>query len=277
MKGIQEESPHEASIKECFVAFIDILGFSQMVENDKGTGEQLKIIKCAIAEASKFLEERKQLPNHPYAFWYKEFQVKSFSDCFCFSIPLEFNQGAKDYKQNFVSFYVWLEVFCNTLLKNGFLCRGGISQGWHYYDDRIIFSKALVDAYLLESKQANHPMIMLHQHLIDELTGNYFLKQKYYEYMFMHDHAGRTFLNPFNYSIVDELFFGFNKKEVLPKLMKERTELVQFFLPTIEENISMLAGNPAVEKWQWMEEFAHYTLSLQSSYKFNPGFFNKQK
>jgi hypothetical protein len=52
MKGIQEESPHEASIKECFVAFIDILGFSQMVENDKGTGEQLKIIKCAIAEAN---------------------------------------------------------------------------------------------------------------------------------------------------------------------------------------------------------------------------------
>ena len=43
----------------------------------------------------------------------------------------------------------------------GFLCRGGISQVWHYSDDDIIFSKALIDAYLIESKQATHPIIMI--------------------------------------------------------------------------------------------------------------------
>jgi hypothetical protein len=276
MEGSQKQPQQEPLIKECFVAFIDILGFSQMIENDKGTGEQLKVIKSAIGEASNFMDERKKAQDHPYAFWYKNFQVKSFSDCFCFSIPLEFDQGEKDYKQNFVSFYVWLEVFCNTLLKNGFLCRGGITQGWHYYDDRIIFSKALVDAYLLESKQANHPMIMLHQQLIDNLAERSFPEQGYYEYMFVHDRGGRTFLHPFNYSIVDELFFGFGQV-LLPKFIEERAELVQFFLAIIEDNISNLTGNPAVEKWQWLKELSHYTISPKSVEKFDTGFFIKPK
>lgn len=267
-----ELNNQEYRIKESFVAFIDVLGFSQMILSDGGNGEKLKVIKDAIAEATKLLEQRKQASNHPYAYWYREFQVKSFSDCFCFSIPLEFDNGEKDYKQNFVSFYVWIKAFCNMLLKNGFLCRGGITQGWHYYDDKIIFSKALVDAYLLESTKANHPLILIHQDLINKLINQDFCGQPYYEYMFVHDTAGKSFLHPFNYSIVDELFFGFSN-QVSKKFMDERGELLQMFLPIIDKNIKDLIGNSAVDKWQWMKEFAHYTLSGLYADRFRPGLF----
>lgn len=260
--------------KECFVAFVDVLGFSQMILEDGGQGHKLKIIKDAISEATRQLEERKQIRDHKYAFWYKEFQVKSFSDCFCFSIPLEFDDGEKDYKQNFVSFYVWIEAFCNTLLKNGFLCRGGITQGWHYYDDKIIFSKALVDAYLLESKNANYPLIMIHQDLIDNLLRRDFQQQPYYNHMFVHDNAGKSFLHQFNYSIVDELFFGFYH-ELKEKFIAERTDLIKFFMTVIDKKMTDLIGNSAIEKWQWMKEFSEYTISGQHSERFHPGLFQK--
>lgn len=269
-----EKPKLEYKIKESFVAFIDVLGFSQMITEDGGRGEKLKIIKDAVATATEFLEERKKMPNHPYAFWYKEFQVKSFSDCFCFSIPLEFEDGEKDYKQNFVSFYVWIKAFCNTLLKKGFLCRGGITQGWHYYDEKIIFSQALVEAYELESKKANHPLILIHPKLIEELLRREIEIQKYYKYMFVHDTAGKSFLHPFNYSIVDELFFGF-KDEVDSKLVNERQEMVNMFLDIINAQIEQLTGNNAVDKWQWMKEFSHYTLSNKYSDRFRPGLFRK--
>lgn len=261
--------------KESFVAFIDVLGFSQLIFEDRGTGEKLGIIKDAIEHATIHLKERKMLPDHKYAFWYKEFQVKSFSDCFCFSIPLEFDDGEKDYKQNFVSFYVWIESFCNTLLKHGFLCRGGITQGWHYYDDQIIFSQALVDAYQLESKQANHPLIMVHDNLSRNLRERDFHRQPYYDYMFAHDNAGKSFLHQYNYSIVDELFFGFYNVEVKGKFIQERKELIEMFLVTINDKIKELIGNSAVDKWQWMKEFSLYTLHGQYSDRFHKGLFPK--
>jgi hypothetical protein len=260
--------------KESFVAFIDVLGFSQMILEDRGTGTKLQIIKSAIEEATSFLEERKNIPDHPFAFWYKEFQVKSFSDCFCFSIPLEFDKGEKDYTQNFLSFYVWIMVFCNTLLKSGFLCRGGITQGWHYSDDKIIFSQALVDAYLLESKKANHPLILIHSDLINTLLNKGIKEKLFYEYMFMQDTSGKSFFHQFNYSIVDELFFGLHQN-VEGKLKKEREELINLFLKIIEENIDKLVGNPAVEKWQWMKEFSLHTLEGKYSDRFKPGLFLK--
>ncbi|GAA4466907.1 hypothetical protein GCM10023093_21800 [Nemorincola caseinilytica] len=273
---IEDNNAQEYKTKESFVAFVDILGFSQMIVEDGGKGETLKVVKDAIASATKLLEERKAIHNHPYAFWYKEFQVKSFSDCFCFSIPLEFDNGEKDYKQNFVAFYVWIQAFCNTLLKAGFLCRGGITQGWHYSDDKIIFSKALVDAYLLESKKANHPLILIHQDLIDNLVQKGFGEQHYYQYMFVHDTTGRSFLHPFNYSIVDELFFGF-VEQVNGKLIEERSELIEVFLSIIERNIEKLIGRSEVDKWQWLKEFSHYTLSGQYYDRFSPGLFRSRK
>jgi hypothetical protein len=85
--------------KECFVAFVDILGFSEMIVRDGGTGVLLEKVIAAVNAGNRLLEERKQEHGALYTFWYQEFSVKSFSDCFCFSIPLEFDNGSKDYKR----------------------------------------------------------------------------------------------------------------------------------------------------------------------------------
>jgi hypothetical protein len=258
-------------MKESFVAFIDVLGFSEMITKDNGTGEYLNIIKEAIHNGTEMLFSRKKETNNPYAFWFNEFKVKSFSDCFCFSIPLQFENGEKNYNQNFISFYIWLKVFYNTLLSKGFLCRGGISQGWHYADDNIIFSKALIDAYLIESKKASHPIIMIDDGLLIQLKERNFVGEPYYHYLFAHDNAGRNFLHPFNYSVVDELYFGFRNGIPNQKDVDERNELINMYLRILDEKIIANTGKNAADKYQWLKEFSLFTLNGDYADKFFTG------
>lgn len=265
-------SKGEDKIKECFVAFVDVLGFTDMIEQDNGTGKYLEIVKNAIHKGTKQLQERKEgSRDNPYKFWFDEFKVKSFSDCFCFSIPLEFERREKDYKQNLVAFYVWLKVFYNELLNQGFLCRGGITQGWHYAGEDIIFSKALVDAYLIESKKANHPIIMISDDLLKEIKSRGFSNERYFQYMFAHDNAGRNFLHPFNYSIVDEMFFANKYEEDLEKDKEDRGLLINQYLGILNEKIKLNKGKKAVDKYQWLKEFALYTLQDDYDDKFSAG------
>jgi hypothetical protein len=258
-------------IKECFVAFIDVLGFKDMIEEDNGSGKYLEIVKNAVEKGTRLLKQRQEDSNHSYRFWYEEFKVKSFSDCFCFSIPLEFNNGEKDYKQNLVAFYGWIKVFYNELLNQGFLCRGGISQGWHYSDDDIIFSKALIDAYLIESKRATHPIIMIDEKLRIEIKNKYFEQEEYYPFMFAHDNAGRNFLHPFNYSVVDEMFFSHKTSQSIDSDIKVRNELLEKYLVTLDNKIKSNAGKVQVDKYQWLKEFILYTLKNEHKDKFKSG------
>ena len=258
-------------IKECFVAFIDVLGFKDIIEQDNGNGKYLEFIKQAIEKGTAQLKDRQKDSSHPYSYWYDEFKVKSFSDCFCFSIPLEFKNGEKDYKQNFVAFYTWIKVFYNELLNQGFLCRGGISQGWHYSDENIIFSKALIDSYAIESKQATHPMIMIDPKLISQIKQRDFTHHEYYEYMFVHDNAGRNFLHPFNYSIVEEMFFDGKTINNLTNSIEERNILLEKYITILDEKISLHKGKVQVDKYQWLKEFALYTIKNNYSDKFKHG------
>lgn len=258
-------------IKECFVAFIDVLGFKEMIEQDNGTGQYLEIIKTAIHKGTKQLQERKQQDTNPYKFWFDEFTVKSFSDCFCFSVPLAFEKGEKDYKQNFVAFYVWIKVFYNELLSQGFLCRGGITQGWHYAGEDIIFSKGLVDAYLIESKKANYPIIMISDDLLNRLRERLFSSEKYYPYMFAHDIAGRNFLHPFNYSIVEEIFFSSKHEKDLSYDIKVRNILLKEYIKILNKKISRNNDKDAIDKCQWLKEFILYVLEGKYDDKFLTG------
>ena len=267
----------ETSPKECFVVFIDILGFSDLIEKDKGTGKLLAEIKNAVEEGNRLLEQRKVENGEMYSFWFEEFSVKSFSDCFCFSIPLEFKSGSKDYKQNLVAFYAWVHVFYNEMLNLGFLCRGGIAQGWHYHDDKLIFSKALIDAYLVESKKATYPIVMIDENFLKILINKGIKTEGYYEYMFAHDNSGRNFLHPFNYAIVDELFFGSGSAENINSQIHYRDQLLKKYVEILDKKISENFGKSQVDKYQWLKEFVGYTLENKYSDKFSQGILSTSK
>ena len=94
--------------------------------------------------------------------------------------------------------------------------------------------------------------------------------------MFSHDNAGRNFLNPFNYSIVEEIYFSNKYEEDLGNDKLYRDELLKQYIKMLNEKIELANGKSFVDKYQWLKEFAYYTLENKYNDKFGSGLSVKQ-
>ncbi len=69
------------------------------------------------------------------------------------------------------------------LIKKGILIRGGITIGnLVHNEDGIVFGQGLIDAYMLESKAAKFPRIILSNKLIGQLNYPLLSKRERYPY-----------------------------------------------------------------------------------------------
>ena len=125
-----------------FVAYIDILGFSEFIRKyDSGLlPNVLTDLKYALDNAIGFLKNNREQSTN----WKENLKVHLFSDCLCAALPINLNYN--DTFHNFVFFSLYISSYMNILLEKGFFARGGISIGSFYSDDIMIFSGALVDS-----------------------------------------------------------------------------------------------------------------------------------
>lgn len=135
-----------------FVAFIDVLGFAEMVKHDTEAGdgdllfvERLYEVHAAIID----LVGKSGL----------SIKLTQFSDSIVLSVPISLS-----------SLLPFLEVVAELqilLFEKGLLCRGGIAYGKHYSEASFMFSDAMISAYRLESESAKYPRILISQDIID--------------------------------------------------------------------------------------------------------------
>lgn len=132
-----------------FVAFIDLLGFSEMVRSD-----------CESSDSPKYLELLHNAHVRAAGLLGEDLEAGliQFSDSIVFSRPFDLN--ALD------SFISAVAVWQKSLLSDGLLCRGGITFGKHFVKDRFLFSKGLIDAYHLENSQARYPRVVVSENLL---------------------------------------------------------------------------------------------------------------
>lgn len=142
-----------------YLAFIDILGFSEMVETD-----------CAAPPDADTLNLNKLFETHSTT---KKalgeldgYNLTQFSDSIVLS--RSFSHNIEDFRQ----FLGIVSKYQADLLENGLLCRGGISYGKHCEDSSFLFSKALINAYSIETKTAKYPRIVVDQNLLQLITPN---------------------------------------------------------------------------------------------------------
>lgn len=163
----------ERAYKKHFVVFMDILGYKNLViESDKKKKTALEMIdklehmiKKCINGAMKNMKK--------YSFFDIEYVL--FSDSLCIFAPIDeyevgrrldkFNGHSQKYVENN---YMRLWILCKLIadiqlesLQFGIIYRGAISLGNHFHSKNIIFSKALIDAYLAESTKAIYPRIII--------------------------------------------------------------------------------------------------------------------
>jgi hypothetical protein len=185
------------------VAFVDILGFSELIKqyDENGNVVLLRDLKEALDTS---IEEMQKLTTRDE----EEVEVKLFSDCLCLSAAWFDNDY--DFAYQFSRLMLGIKTYQLRMLLKGYLVRGGISMGSYYSDNNMIFSGALVEAANFEkycTTQPNptgrsgvrSPRILVSPRILTKLTGSTIHKTMayYYKASLVKDNAdGEIFLNP---------------------------------------------------------------------------------
>lgn len=212
------------------VAFIDILGFSEMIKltDRDDRPEDAKIMLNNLLNTLMFLQrkikesiELKELPAGTMA--------SIFSDTIVVSIPRMETQGL-------LYLFELLKTLQIKLIKNDILLRGGIVRGKLIHTDRLIIGPALVSAYNLESKSALYPRIVIDPLIMSLLVREngksigYKLKDYDYHYTFDKDFDGTYYIDYFNsvddYVVSKDVKSYFAKlNELIAKYMDKRKDI----------------------------------------------------
>ncbi|MFC4686569.1 hypothetical protein ACFO4P_06435 [Epilithonimonas pallida] len=179
------------------VAFIDILGFSAIIEeyDSDETSNLLNELHDTLDQAIKIsieniLDQKVRTDLQEYL------EYRMFSDCICISLPyIEFGN---DFHQQFHSLAFVVKSYQIAMMQKGFFVRGGISIGSYFSDKNMIFSGGLVKAYKLETKVVN-PIIAVDKSIIERLSLNYLqnVEGLFYEnlFIFSNDNPDIIFIN----------------------------------------------------------------------------------
>jgi hypothetical protein len=139
----------EPTYSERYVAFLDILGFSEIVRGSTASQDK-------VAELVRTLENiaaAKQEFGGDIGIEPDDFNAQSFSDC----IVLSENASARGLFHLLAS----VTVLSFNLLSKGIFTRGGIAKGQLHHSDKVVFGPAMLDAYNLESTIAVYPRILV--------------------------------------------------------------------------------------------------------------------
>jgi hypothetical protein len=159
-----------------FVAFLDILGFKELVYKIESEGEESSDFK-RVRSVLNFLHEESiesngqhDLPIYEQKEGYileKELgdpRMSYISDCIIISTESSFD--------GFKSLCNKLTKFSTDIACDGIFLRGAVTHGKIYHHGPMLFGSAYQKAYELESEKAKHPRIIIDDIVFDVLKSN---------------------------------------------------------------------------------------------------------
>lgn len=223
--------------KECYVAFLDILGFKKLI--DKSECEDIFKIFHAVLN----FEPHPLVSNSEV---YNNIRYTIMSDSIVVYIEVEIEDS-----------FIALTDVCSQiqmkLSRNNppIFLRGGISQGTLYHKERILFGTGLTKAYILENTAAIYPRIIFTEELRKKALENtrklfvFDYNSMYYE----KDDDGFyyiNFLHTFNYT-----------KTLAPKNIEEIRQMDIDYFSSLLGHIKEVLGNEIDssirKKYLWLE------------------------
>lgn len=139
------------------VCFLDILGFrSYVAETIKFDGAEAMDRTSHLIEAFEGMRNILDI-DRPEDREGKE--VTQFSD----SVVISFRENEESGVFDALLAIKWVQI---NLVRGGILCRGAVARGKLVHTPKILFGPGMVDAYLLESKAALYPRVILDESII---------------------------------------------------------------------------------------------------------------
>lgn len=151
MRGV---SMREARYGRCLVAYVDILGFREIVlretTKDSGAGQ--------VRKELKFAQRVGRIPKRK-AESFGEYRFKSFLDSVSMSVPV--SHGCLSF------FLLHVHRFQRELANHGIFVRGAVVVGEHFENTSVLFGPALIQAVELEKTVSLWPRVVVHPNMID--------------------------------------------------------------------------------------------------------------
>ena len=177
------------------VAFIDILGFKEIVKKSERNPKQLR----TVYESLEFLKKRElpekwklqlvEIEEDAQIKGISDFDIsnRTFSSAFSDSIVVTVIVDDGNIHASLSTLLANLSFVGSKLIIDGILIRGAITIGKIIHTQTgIVFGQGLIDAYQLETRAAKFPRIILSDNIISKL--NYPLETKnhrfpYHQYL----------------------------------------------------------------------------------------------
>lgn len=149
-------APTSIPYEDRVVAYLDLLGFRSLVERIDSTPEVLsKLIEIltktrSYSKLGPAMDATAASPGNPF---FNMFQMSTFSDSIAMSA-----------KNNAIGIGIVMSycLFVSLdLLSEGIMVRGAVTRGRLYHANGLVIGRGLTDAYLLESKAAIYPRILI--------------------------------------------------------------------------------------------------------------------
>ncbi|KJC48378.1 hypothetical protein UB31_16660 [Bradyrhizobium sp. LTSP849] len=138
----------EKEYSERYVAFLDILGFSNIVSTSVASKESTATLIAAVETIGELQKQYDSLKSD-------DFRAQTFSDCIVMS--------EKASPLGLVHLLAATTHAALSLLEIGIFIRGGFAKGLLYHSDQVVLGPAMIRAYQLESSIARYPRILVDQ------------------------------------------------------------------------------------------------------------------
>lgn len=173
-KSDSQQHNRKGKFEKRFVAFIDILGFKEHVNNDPESLQTLIDILYEIRDLqSDFDIQYKSRDDGSGGGVYPYLDIISFSDNIIITAPLEhikIENGLESlyHQVIFVKFLVTISELYKKFLQHRIALRGAVSIGDVYYDhEKNIIVGSIIEAIDAESKIAIYPRVIICNSLLN--------------------------------------------------------------------------------------------------------------
>jgi hypothetical protein len=150
-----DETDLRASYRDRYCAFVDILGFRQLIERLDKDVNQFDALRNLLARVHGTRSGRS--PNESDA----DFRAQSISDAVAISTTPT--------QSGLFEILTALQLLAVDLLVEGYFIRGAVVRAPLYHDNRMVFGRALIQAYGFESEVAKYPRIMVAREVREDI------------------------------------------------------------------------------------------------------------
>ncbi len=247
-------------LKPSVVAFVDILGYQDIVQEAEGngTGQQLlEKLHEVLTVSHDFVFPADGIMDR--IFYDKDrSKARTFTDNIVIGHPIIHVPGWKDASWELNSMIYALSCFQTEMVNAGFFVRGAISIGNLYMDETVVYGQGLIDAHLCESQLARDPRIILTEstyevvHEKDDGRGRSITQID----SIFKDVDGQLFLNYLDYRIL------IAEHEIGPDYAE-----VQKHKDAIETKLARYQNQPLIwNKYAWSANYHNYFCDQYTHY-----------